>query len=74
LWLRREAEKGVNLSLHEEFEGVGSALGGGHPADVFGWVESDLRRHQGQHVDRGHPEPDGFALQVANVANTLGSE
>src|SRR5215470_19324260 len=60
LWLRRKPEEGIDLALNKQFEGVASALGCGHPADVFGRIEPDLRRHQGQHADRRYPEPDGL--------------
>jgi len=74
LRLRRKAQEGVDLGLHEQFERVGPALGTGHPMDILGGVEPDLGGHQGQHADRGRPEPDRLALKVGDMANILPGE
>ena len=71
LRLRRKPEEGLDLALREQFEGVGPAIAGRHPANVLGGIEPDLGRHQLQQFDRGGPEADGLALQVGNVANAL---
>ena len=71
LRLRRKPEEGIDFSLDEQFDGVGPAIGGGHPANVLDGVEPDPSRHQPQQVDRGGLEANGLALQVGNVANAL---
>jgi len=42
--------------------------------DILGGVEPDLGGHQGQHADRGRPEPDRLALKVGDMANILPGE
>ena len=74
LRLRRKPEEGLDLSLDEQFEGIGPAIAGGHPPNVLDGVEPDLRRHQLQQFDGGSPEANRPALQVGNVANALPGE
>ena len=49
LRLRRKAQKGVDLSFHEQLDRLERGIG--DPVDILGGVQPDMRGHQSyQHV------------------------
>ena len=72
LWIRREAEKGVDLAVEEQVDRLG--VRARHPVDVLGGIEPDQRRHR-RNEDMGagpqSRDSDRPALEVRDAAYAI---
>src|SRR6516164_6617261 len=75
LWFGWESQKRVDLALHEQLDWLDRGVG--HPLDVLGRVEPDMRGHHGHEQVPGRSESlhaHALALEVGNAADAVLAE